>query len=272
MKTHELWAARVRVPAMTMALMLGACDEAADVPADTTLRISAYGEEFVEEGIPAQELVDGWRIDFDRFLVAISEVESDGVELPGSFVVDLSRASGGEGHTLGEVLVPAVDHPHLSFTVAPPQQATAVSADAPDVQQLVDEGQSMWVEGRATRADVTLRFFWGFDTATRYEECHGVAELATDEEPRSQLTLHADHLFYDDLDSEEPNVAFDLIASADTDGDGEITPAELAAVDITTEARYQVGSREITDLWGFIEAQTRTVGHIDGEGHCESAQ
>ena len=61
----------------------------------------------------------------------------------------------------------------------------------------------------------------------------------------------------------------DLVAAADADADGVITQVELAALDITTQARYQVGSRDITDLWGYISAQTATVGHIDGEGHCE---
>ncbi|MEZ4472315.1 MAG: hypothetical protein R3F60_16270 [bacterium] len=63
-------------------------------------------------------------------------------------------------------------------------------------------------------------------------------------------------------------MAFDLIAAADADGDGLVTEAELAAVDISTQERYQVGSRPISDLWRFIEQQATTVGHIDGEGHC----
>src|SRR5690606_19242015 len=107
-----------------------------------------------------------------------------------------------------------------------------------------------------------------FATDTRYVECHAAADLA-EGDASSQLTIHADHLFYDDLDSEEPNVAFDLVASADADANGEVTTEELRALDITAQTRYQVGSRDITELWGFIEAQTATLGHIDGEGHCE---
>ena len=37
-----------------------------------------------------------------------------------------------------------------------------------------------------------------------------------------------------------------------------------------TLANYQVGSTDIMDLWHFIEHQTTTIGHIDGEGHCET--
>ncbi|MEM9460920.1 MAG: hypothetical protein AAGF11_42545 [Myxococcota bacterium] len=243
-----------------------ACDAE---PGSADLRISAYGEDFVEDRIPAAEVIDGWEIEFERLLIAISSVEANGVALDGAFVVDLTRPSDGEGHALGVVTLPADDHPDLSFEVAPVDAAQAISADATDLEWMVERGLSVYAQGHATRGDATLRFSWGFATRTRYEECHGLAELESDPEPSTRLTMHADHLFYDDLDSEEPNVAFDLVAAADTNGDGNIEPDELRALDITGQARYQVGGREITDLWGFIEAQTTTLGHIDGEGHCE---
>ncbi|MCA9712534.1 MAG: hypothetical protein KDK70_42290 [Myxococcales bacterium] len=256
---------RRSAPLVVLALVASACSTE---PARTSLRITAWGEDYIEQGIPAEVLSDGWAISFDRFLVAIDAVDMEGTPLPGAFVVDLTQPSMGEGHALGEVLVPAEDHPHLSFEIHPVTEAQAISASEDDRTQLLDEGLSMLVEGEATRGGETIGFSWGFATSTRYHECHGAADLADDPDPSSQLTIHADHLFYDDLDSEEPNVAFDLVASADADGDGEVTPAELRAVDISTQTRYQVGSRDITDLWGFIETQTGTVGHIDGEGHC----
>lgn len=255
-----------RAPMIPLALLLGAC---ADDPGQATLRITAYGEEFIEDRIPAAVLVDGWTIDFERFLVALSEVDADGEALEGAFVVDLAQASGGEGHALGTVTLPAGDHPHLAFRVAPVPSATPISATAADVTTLVDAGASLWVEGQATKEGRTVRFAWAFATDTRYVNCHATATLVDGGEASSQLTIHADHLFYDDLDSEEPNVAFDLVAAADTDADGEVTAEELRALDITGQARYQVGSREITELWSFIAAQTGTLGHIDGEGHCE---
>ena len=253
-------------PLATLALLLCACPRD---PGDTELRVSAYGEEFIEDRIPADVLVDGWEIDFSRFLVAISEVEADGVPLEGAFVVDLTQSSGGEGHELGTVTLPAEGSPALGFRVAPTSQATPVSATDDDVATLVDAGASFWVEGTASKGGQTVSFAWAFTTDTRYVECHSTAALAEGQGAKSQLTFHADHLFYDDLDSETPNVAFDLVASADTDADGEVTEAELRALDISGQSRYQVGSRDVTDMWSFIEVQTGTVGHIDGEGHCE---
>ena len=63
---------------------------------------------------------------------------------------------------------------------------------------------------------------------------------------------------------------FDLIAAADGDGDGDITQAELEAVDLRPLENYQVGSTGITDLWKFVFDLPSTLGHIDCEGHCES--
>ncbi|MCX4240008.1 hypothetical protein [Paraliomyxa miuraensis] len=252
-------------PLLLLAALGGACTSDSD---DAALRITAYGEEYIEDRIPAEELVDGWEVDFSRFLVALRDVEANGELLPGAFVVDLAQGSGGEGHELGVLTLPAVDHPHLGYRVAPVDAATPVSATDDDVATLVDAGASIRVEGQATKDGQTLRFAWSFATDTHYVECHGAAALE-EGDATSQLTIHADHLFYDDLDSEEPNVAFDLVASADADGDDEITAEELRALDITSQTRYQVGSRDITELWGFIEAQTATLGHIDGEGHCE---
>lgn len=249
-----------------LALLGGACDTD---PGQTALRISAYGEDFVEDRIPADVLIDGWSIEFSRFLVALSDIEANGAALEGAFVVDLTQPSSGEGHLLDAVTLPAEGHPRLSFQVALVTEADAIAAAPDDLSQMIDQGLSLLVEGTATRGAESMHFSWGFSTRTRYVQCEGVADLSADPDPGSQLTIHADHLFYDDLDDDEPNVAFDLVASADADGDQEIDPEELRALDITGQARYQVGSREITDLWGYIESQTATVGHIDGEGHCQ---
>lgn len=254
----------------TLLAALGLLTAACADPGQATLRITAYGEEYVERGIPADALSDGWSVEFHRFLVAIAEVEASGEPLSGAFVVDLTRPSDGEGHLLGALTLPAEGVPELSYRVAPPIEApTPVSATADDVAALVDARASLLVEGTATRGAEEIGFSWIWATDTRYEQCASTAELAQDPEPTSQLTFHADHLFYDDLDSPTPNVSFDLVAAADADANGEVTEAELRALDITTQARYQVGSRDVTDLWAFIEVQTGTLGHIDGEGHCE---
>lgn len=219
------------------------------------LSVSAYGEEFVEHGIPADVFVDGWQVRFGRFEVRLQGValESSGTPISDVIperVVDLATGSDGAGHGIG-VLAPRQAFDTLTFTLAP-------SGDVP----------ALYVEGSASKGDVTKSFQWSFATDTAYVCAPGVLENAAAR--AAEITVHADHLFYDDLDDEDPNVAFELMAAADVDDDGLITRAELEATDLTTEERYQVGSRDIADLWGFVEAQSRTVGHIDGEGHCDT--
>jgi len=224
-------------------LLSAACDS--DV-GNTSLRIAAWGEDYIEEGIPAETFSDGWRVDFASFSVTISGVDADGEPLPGSFTVDLAEPSDGMGHDLGTLEVAASGTPLVSWTI-----------------------ETFEIRGSATKGDVVKAFDWTFEPAAHYVDCDTGTPLSEGEVTDVILTVHADHLFYDDLDSSEPNVAFDLVAAADADDDGTVTMEELEGTDITSEVRYQVGSRDIGDLRGFIEAQARTVGHINGEGHCE---
>ena len=227
---------------------------------ESTVAVSIYGEAFIEEEIPADEVADGWAIQFTTFLVAVDGIAVEGEPLSGAFVFDLSQPSGGAGHDVGGVAGP--DGPLLvDYRIGPVASAEAGNTTSADVDFMTSNGYSVWAEGTATRGGETIAFAWPFTTDTTYVACEA--------EGTAQLTIHADHLFYDDLDLPEPNVVFDLIASADANDDGEVTPEELAAVDIRAEAAYGVGSRDITDLWAFIAAQTRTLGHINGEGHCD---
>ncbi|MCA9545801.1 MAG: hypothetical protein KC613_15460 [Myxococcales bacterium] len=247
------------------AAALPGCDDEAAAPVPHALTV--YGEAFVEEGIPAAE-TDGWAVTFREFLVCVHDPGAvGGPALSGAQVFDLTQASGGEGHAAGAL--PGGPFSQVRWRVAPCAGGVAGNASAAQVQAMNAGGYALWVAGEATKGAETKTFAWGFDTDTTYGPC-ATAPTETAEGVRSMLTVHADHLLYDDLVSETPNVAFQALADADADGDGAITPAELAAIDITGFARYQVGSNTaITDLWAFLEAQSRTVGHIDGEGHCE---
>jgi hypothetical protein len=233
-----------------------------------TLFTRIYGEAFVEEGIPADVFVDGWSVTFTKFIVVVDGVSSQGVKDGGRYAFDLVPGTDGEGQAVTELVVPEGSQ-DLAYRIAPGGVADGGNASATDAQMMADGGWSVFAEGSATKDGATIAFAWGFESTTEYSQCEVVASVPSDGEAEAVITIHADHLFYDDLDSEEPNVAFDLIAASDADMDGTVTTEELRARDITAEARYQVGSRDIDNLWDFIDAQTKTLGHIDGEGHCE---
>lgn len=253
---------------LALLTLLAACG-----PGAGTYEVRIYGEAFIEEGIPAEELVDGWAISFDCFLVSVGEIASadaHGTEIaafPTWRAFDLTLPSDGAGHLVEAAEVAAGPVAALDYRMAYDPSVTGANTDA--VADLASEGCAVYVEGAAERDGVVKTFAWCLTTDTRYVGCATTAVVTPDEVGTSQLTIHADHLFYDDLVSQDPNVTFDLIASADVDDDGDVTSAELAAVDITGEDRYQVGSADVEDLWSFIEAQSTTLGHIDGEGHCD---
>jgi len=258
---------------LLLALALAGCGESAP----GTLEIRVYGESFIEEGIPASETVDGWAVAFDRFLIALSDVQAAQGSNPPALshsqqtIFDVSLSTMMQGTLAASAEVPGGRYDQVAYRIEPVAAGATAGpgVTAASTEAMIAAGESVRVDGSASKDGKTVRFSWGFDKAVRYHRCHSTAQV--DGGPaRSQLTIHGDHLFYDDLFAEEPNVAFDLIAAADGDADGAVTRAELSAQDLSTQARYQVGSTGITNLWDFIAYQSATLGHIDGEGHCET--
>ena len=255
--------------------LLGGCD---DGGGRGELAVQIFGEEYIEAGIPAAVFADGWSVRFDQFLVSVGEVgvaEGGAGPAVGASryqIFDLAADSGGMGQRVAAETVPAGEYDETRFMIAPSASPVAGNASAQDVALMKDGGFSVYVAGSASKAEETLRFAWGFHTRTQYEHCESKAVVTAQAPATVQLTIHGDHLFYDDLFSETPSVRFALIAGADSDKDGEVTRAELAAVDLRPLSNYQVGSADITDLWHFVEHLTSTLGHIDGEGHCESVR
>lgn len=257
-------------------LLLAACAPAAEGEGAVEVRI--YGEAFIEEGIPAEEFADGWAVQFDSFLINVGEVtvaragEPLGLAEPGFQVFDLARPSMGAGQLVASGKVPAGLQDDVAYVIGPATTAVGRDVPAADLARMKDGGLALYVAGSATKAGVTKTFAWSFPTRTRYSACASVAEVGAGAPATVELTIHGDHLFYDDIVAEEPALRFELVAGADADGDGEVTQAELLAVDLRPLANYQVGSTGIVDLWHFIAYQTGTLGHIDGEGHCDAAE
>ena len=87
-----------------------------------------------------------------------------------------------------------------------------------------------------------------------------------------QVTFHGDHLYYDDLENPEARTRFDAIAAADADGDHNVTLDELGAVQLTSlpMTQYNAGPvPNVRTLRDFVTYLVSTVGHFNGEGHCQ---
>jgi hypothetical protein len=264
-------------------LGLTACGEGTGAVTFTT-----YGEDYIEKQIPAATgnaagFVDGWTVRYSKFLVTLGEVK---VSSRDETAAQQGQAKVFDVHKAGPVVVesfedlPAKEWDEVSYAIAPAPQAVAGNADALDMTRMSAEGYSVYVEGTATKGAVTKRFNWGFTTNTLYERCEspdlgaGVT-VPSEGEETVELTLHGDHLFFDDLQSPDAKMRFDALAAADRLGiagpDGEVTLEELAAVDLTELPQGQYGTGgvgNVRNLRDFVTALVRTVGHFRGEGEC----
>jgi len=255
--------------------MAGCADDSDDV-GQGTLTMEIWGEEYIESGVPASDFDDGWAVTFDRFLVSLGSLEAAQADQPPALTApsfrlwDLTATDG--PLALVSALAPAGSYPHARYAIAP---ATADiepgNATAADVELMADRSSSVHVEGTATDGTATVSFAWSFSTSTSYD-CHTATALAHGAEATVQITIHGDHLFYDSAVSADPALRFSDIALADENGDGEVTQAELEAYDITALPNYDVGNLDIDTLWGFVEHMTTTLGHVDGERHCDATE
>jgi len=278
-------------PAFALALVavasLAGCSSSS-AEGEGAVAFTAWGEEYIEEGIPASAFEDGWAVTYDRFLVAIHDVaigdEASTVpvaRMDAAKVLDLKKP--GVKSLVRFDALPGRAYRHVSYRIAPASATSTPVEGATDADRdaLATGGFSVYVEGRLEKGAVTKRFRWGFTTDTLYDRCEGelagkktegvvVTNGGTD---TPEITVHGDHLFYDDLQSPDAKVRGEHVAAADRDGDGEVTLDELAAVRLVSlpEGRgtYGTGSAAgIHDLRAFVEALSRTVGHFRGEGEC----
>ena len=122
-----------------------------------------------------------------------------------------------------------------------------------------------------------MHYAWGFTGRTDFSGCHDATNLAVVAVPTSgtaslQVTIHGDHLYYDDLENPEARTRFDAIAAADADGDHNVTLDELGAVQLTSlpMTQYNAGPvPNVRTLRDFVTYLVSTVGHFNGEGHCQ---
>jgi hypothetical protein len=254
-----------------------------------TVRFTTYGEDYIEKEIPAADVEDGWVIEYERFLVTFHDVSvaaGDSAPVARMAVSKLfNHKIAGDKRLVEFRSLPARQFDRVSYRIAPAVADTTLGDGVTDAdkQLMLSNGYSMYVEATATKGAVSKRYKWGFALDTLYDRCKGeVAGKETDGTVVTnggtdsiQLTIHGDHLYYDDLQAKEAKVRFDNIAAADANDDGEITLEELAAVKLASfptdgsKGTYGTGSAAgINDLRSFVEALSRTVGHFRGEGEC----
>lgn len=265
-------------------LLLTACS---DEDGTGDVAVNTWGEEYIEQGIPAAEFEDGGSATYTKFLISFGTVTLDDAQdgpagsIESNTVFDLVSPG---PHDVGTIAgVSATTHDDFDYMVVPVSATTTVHASAAeaDATMMASMGYAIYVEGTVSNGNETKSFRWGFSESTHYDGCVDVSsgqELAgvvvvDGGQSEAQLTIHGDHLFYDDLLSSEAKLRSQVIMAADADMDGEVTMAELEAVplaDISSEdGPYGVAASDVNDLGAYLRAATRTLGHFNGEGHCE---
>lgn len=271
------------------ALALGsllACSPSDGSDGEGAVVFTTYGEDFIEKEIPAGEIVDGWTVRYEKFLIAIGDIaiaedgEAPAAKMPAPKLFDMKKR--GEKVVFRASNVPGRPYPHVSFVVAPATAATenGNTTDA-DKKLMTDGGYSIYVEASLVKDTTTKRIAWGFRTSTLYDRCKGERNgketdgvvVTNGGTEIVELTIHGDHFFYDHLQSAEAQVRVENIALADVDGDGSVTLEELATRRLAelpqSNGPYGTGSASnVNDLRAFVEALSRTLGHFRGEGEC----
>ena len=177
--------------------------------------------------------------------------------------------------------IPARAWSRVSYEISPDAAGAELGGGATedDKALMASGGYSVYVEGEATKEAVKKSFAWGFGVPTLLNDCKGERDGRETEgvivtnggADMIELTIHGDHLFYDDLQAANAKLRFNALASADADNSGTITLEELASVKLVdlTEGTYGTGSAaDVNNLRDFVTALSRTVGHFRGEGEC----
>ena len=215
--------------------------------------VNTWGEEYIEEGIPAADFEDGCSAVFNTFEVEITQaalLDGNG-EIEGEVSAGRFDVTDPGPQQLGTTSVGSTFYDSARFVIAP--------ADSDSVHAI----------GSLTCGADTVTFDWSFDTATTYVCEPEDLNIPSGGEASTQLTIHGDHFFYDGLEADDAVVRGQAIVDADANADGEVTLDELAEVDVASIG-YAVGQySDVTDLREFVTFLTRTLGHVDGEGHCQ---
>lgn len=262
-----------------------------------TLRVAVSGEEAAVQGWPVDDVgfVDGWSLTFSTLVVNVG-----GFELRGA---DAARASVDGADSLVDLRggvrvlytlegIDARRWEDVRYVLRP---ATAASIDEGPVDasvraRMIEQGWSVYLEATATKDGVTRTLAWGLDLDVLNRGCVGGDEtdgvvVRAGGVTEAEITLHWDHLFFDSLVLDDAQMRFDAM-SAVADAEGSVT---LDALDRQRLADlrdaegnplldaggapvvYDPGSAALPEptLLHHMRAAATTVGHWNGEGHCD---
>lgn len=289
-------------------LLFAACaDDGSATGATGRVQVFVEAEETVPEGLEPgsgdENIVDGWRVTYTRFLIGIGNFRAgrsadSGAALtePAHFVVDLLQLPAG-GLVVADFAGVAAERwdrfgYDLSRVTSKSIAAEGITDDS--VALMVDNGYSLYFEAELTKSDgqsctpgktaecvaaPKITVAWGLDASTAFDDCappEGDAGFAVPAGGTVQVkpTIHGDHWFFSNITqgAEITVRRAQWIVDCDTNRDGTTTLDELKAVqasDVFPPALFNLsGGGTIASAYDFLLAQARTLGDFNGEGEC----
>lgn len=272
------------------------------------VQVFVQPEDTIPEGLSAgagkESVVDGWGVQYTKFLVSIGGFRAGrSVDAAASlrddrrWVVDLRRvpAGGFVATTWQDAAAGRWDHFGFDLPNATAGALAATGTAQADVDFMVANHYSLYFEavlsnpmGRSCRptaptdcvprATVTVR--WGLRAGTAFDGCapaQGDSGFAVPAGVTVQIkpTIHGDHWFFTNLTqgAEITSRRAQWIANCDLDRDGETTLDELRRVrasDVFESPTYNLSGAliAVTTAYDYLEAQARTLGDFQGDGEC----
>jgi hypothetical protein len=267
---------------LAFALPALACLPADTRPAPARAIVSVHPSDSLSSGISGAATADGWAIEYRRFLLGLGRVSIGGdgcteySDAEYSRIFDMllpetqkvSEQYGLGSCEFGFGVVPPADDSLLGRGVT---ESDAELMRTPSTDPAVPRrGISVYVEGQATLASVTVRFAWEFRRRVVYRDCFATLDgervsglqLASGEEQQVGILISGDALFQDDPDPELAQLRFAAFADADLvsgNADGEVSLQELRQVklaDLPEGAGYALRiTADISEVPEFAGAE-----------------
>lgn len=285
-------------------LMAGGC-VSEDTAGKGDLALAVGGGKALQEGFPynneggkERAFVDGWSMEFTKYVVVIGDVvlrdPAGGRiagELPGPVGLDLKAGGGGDAdlETILDLPAKRLDI-EFSFLKASANAENA-NVDEDDWEHMVSEGLSYLIEGVATRDGTSIRFSLGLSVASHYYDCingkdgtKGIA-IESNKTTGAYIYAHPVHLFWDTLTTGDETLRFDAFAAVANE-EGLVTEEDLLLQDLTDlraadgqPLRDTNGDRvyyndggllppDSLNLKAFVERAARDGVHFNGVGLC----
>ena len=242
-----------------------------------------------------ENVVDGWTITYDRWLVAIggfaasrSDAPGAALSAPDTYILDLKNAP-----TTGYVITEWKDAEATrwdKFGFSIPNATASAKPLAPtsqvDATFMSQNGYSVYFEGAAEKGTDRITFKWGFRAGTAFADCATRIErrasrsrraAPSSSSPRSTaITIFTN--ITEGAEITERRAEWMKVCDADVNGD--LTLVELAACDAAIAlpqaptGPYDLAGDEDQDadgkltVYDYVASQMRTLGDFQGDGEC----